>query len=233
MYGYDTRVRMTEADQYQQMTLIGVLNQFQDCSIFHSEDRGVGMSFLESRKRMWVLSSWKIVINRFPKMAERIRVETWPYAFGKMTGSRNFRMLDEQGEVLAFADSYWVYMDTGRARPCRLDADVSGAYEIDPKLAMEYEEGHIVLPEGMREEEPFLVNRHQLDVNHHVNNGQYVQMAAEYLPEDFQIHQMRAEYRKSAKLNDQVCPKVSADGQTATVALDDPAGKPYAVIEFR
>ncbi len=233
MYGYETRVRMTEADQYQQMTLTGVLNQFQDCSIFHSEDRGVGMSFLESRKRMWVLSSWKIVINRYPKMAERIRVETWPYAFGKMTGSRNFRMLDGQGEVLAYADSFWVYMNTERARPCRLDEDVSGAYEINPKLDMEYEDGHIMLPEGMREEEPFSVIRHQLDVNHHVNNGQYVLMAAEYLPEDFQIRQMRAEYRKSAKLDDRICPKVAVDGRGATVALDDPEGKPYAVIEFR
>ncbi|MCD8098602.1 MAG: thioesterase [Lachnospiraceae bacterium] len=233
MYGYETRVRMTEADQYQQMTLTSVLNQFQDCSIFHSEDRGVGMSFLESRKRMWVLSSWKIVINRYPKMAERIWVETWPYAFGKMTGSRNFRMLDGQGEVLAYADSFWVYMNTERARPCRLDEDVSGAYEINPKLDMEYEDGHIMLPEGMREEEPFSVIWHQLDVNHHVNNGQYVLMAAEYLPEDFQIRQMRVEYRKSAKLDDRICPKVAVDGRGATVALDDPEGKPYAVIEFR
>ena len=58
-------------------------------------------------------------------------------------------------------------------------------------------------------------------------------MAAEYLPEDFEIHQMRAEYKKSAVLGDVIYPgvKVSPDG--VTVVLGDQNEKPYAVIEFR
>ena len=41
MYEYDSRVRLSEVDQHQRMTLNAVLNYFQDCSSFHSEDLGV------------------------------------------------------------------------------------------------------------------------------------------------------------------------------------------------
>ena len=75
-----------------------------------------------------------------------------PYEFSKLTGRRNFRMLDGRGEMLACADSLWVYMDAVRKRPCRLEEDVAGAYTMEPRLAcMEYEDGHIQIPENMTE----------------------------------------------------------------------------------
>lgn len=233
MYGYDSRVRLSEVDQNRQMTLHAVLNHFQDCSSFHSEDLGVGAEFLEKRQRMWVLSSWKIEVCRYPKLTERIRVETVPYDFSKLTGGRNFRMLDEQGEMIAWADSLWVYMDTVRMRPCRLEEDVVAAYSLGEKLPMDYEDRHIVLPEGMETREPLGIHTFQLDMNHHVNNGQYVQMAAEYLPDGFVIRKMRAEYKKSAQLGDVLYPKVKVGADGGVVALEDPNGKPYAVIEFQ
>ena len=50
--------------------------------------------------------------------------------------------------------------------------------------------------------------KHHIDTNHHVNNGQYVQMAMELLPDDFRISQMRAEYKKAALLGDMVVPYI-------------------------
>lgn len=233
MYEYDSRVRLSEVDQNQRMTLNAVLNHFQDCSTFHSEDLGVGLDFLKERKRMWVLTSWKIVVNRYPKLAEQIRVGTWPYEFDRMTGRRNFCLMDGQGQMAACADSQWVYMNTERMRPVRLDGEVSSAYTLEPGLEMGEETAHIPVQEQAVAQEPFLVHTWHLDVNHHVNNGQYVQMAAGYLPEDFGIHQMRAEYKKSAVLNDVIYPKVGNVEGVWTIMLEDASGKPYAVIEFK
>lgn len=233
MYEYSTRVRLTEVGQDRRMTLTGILNAFQDCSTFHSEDLGVGMDYLEARERMWVLRSWKIQVLRCPRLGEHIRVGTWPYGFGRMTGERNFRMLDGDGKPAACADSTWVLMDTRRMRPALVDEEIRTAYETEPGLLMEGECGPIPIPGELREEEPFSIHMRQLDVNHHVNNGQYVQMAEEYLPEGFRIRQMRAEYKRPAVLNDQVYPKIGSCGDKYTVLLADQAGKPYAVIEFR
>ena len=233
MYEYDSRVRLTETDLNQRMTLNAILNHFQDCCTFHSEDLGRGMKYLAQQERMWVLSSWKIVVNRYPEMAERIKVGTWPYSFGKMTGQRNFRLLDEEGKIAAYADTLWVLMDTKRQRPARVEEKISEAYTLEPRLDMEYEEDKIQIPEELEERQPFAIHKYHLDVNHHVNNGQYVQLAGDYLPEGFEIRQMRAEYKKSAVLNDMIYPRVGKCEQGYTMVLGDEAGKPYAVIEFR
>ena len=233
MYEYDSRVRLTEVDENQKMTLMGILNAFQNCSTFHSEDLGVGMAYLTRKRRMWVLRSWKIVVAHYPKLAEHIRVGTWPYAFDKMTGRRNFRLLSQEGELAACADSMWVYMDMERMRPARVDEDVLEAYTLEPKLLMEYEKSQITLLGQMEEKEPFSVHSYQLDVNHHVNNGQYVQMAREYLPKDFLIGQMRAEYKKPAVLDDVIYPKVFTIQDGYTVLLADKEERPYAVVEFK
>lgn len=233
MYEYDSRVRLSEVDQNQKMTLNAVLNYFQDCSTFHSEDVGAGMKLLEERKRMWVLSSWKIVVCRYPELCEKIKVATWPYEFGRGTGRRNFRMLGEDGRLAAYADTLWVFMDMEKQRPVRVDEDIASAYTLEPRFPMEQETEKIKLPDSLEVKEPFPIHVYHLDVNHHVNNGQYVQLAAEYLPEDFEIRQMRAEYRKSAVLGDVIYPRVGLAEGCYTVSLGDEKGRPYAVIEFR
>lgn len=232
VYEYDSRVRLTEVDQNRKMTLNAVLNAFQDCSTFHSEDLGVGMEFLNERGRMWVLSSWKIVVYRYPELAEQIRVGTWPYSFGKMTGQRNFRILDGEGKLAACADTLWVLMDTKRMRPTRVDEEIRSAYTLEPAFDMEYETDRIQIPEELEEGEAFPIYTYHLDVNRHVNNGQYVQLAGDYLPEGFRIRQMRAEYKKSAVLGDMIYPRIGRRGDAFTVILGDEAGKPYAVVEF-
>lgn len=233
MYEYGSRVRLTEVDQNRRMTLMGILNAFQDCSTFHSEDLGVGMEYLEREKRMWVLRSWELRIFRRPALAEHIRIGTWPYAFEKITGQRNFRLIDGAGALAACADTTWVYMDTKRMRPARIGEEITQIYGLEPKLSMGSNLGQVCLPEASVQKEPFAVRIWHLDVNHHVNNGQYIQFAESYLPEDFEVRTMRAEYKKSAVLNDRIFPRVGSSEDRYTVSLEDESGKTYAAVEFR
>ena len=62
---------------------------------------------------------------------------------------------------------------------------------------------------------------------------QYICMAEDFLPEDFKVYQMRAEYKMQAKLGDIICPKAKAETGKVIVSLDDTDGKAYAIIEFQ
>ena len=66
-----------------------------------------------------------------------------------------------------------------------------------------------------------------------MNNGQYVLMAQEYLPADFAVKQMRAEYKNQAKLGDIIVPSVHEENGVYTVVLDNTAGEAYAVVELK
>ena len=106
------------------------------------------------------------------------------------------------------------------------------AYEIEEKLPMEYAPRKITVPENGAYEEPIVVKKHHLDTNHHVNNGQFVDMAMSSLPEEFAIRQMRAEYKMQAHLGDELIPYVVRSPGLCIVSLGGPEGKPYAVVEF-
>ena len=103
---------------------------------------------------------------------------------------------------------------------------------MESKLDMEYAPRKIVLPEDYEQQDSFAVQKHHLDTNHHVNNCQYVQMAMDYLPENFKIHQMRAEYKISARLGDVIIPYTKEENGIYTVGLCNEEKKPYAVVEF-
>ena len=141
--------------------------------------------------------------------------------------------LDEQGEYLAKANSLWSLLDVGTGKPVMVNEAMHKGYEIDEKLDMEYAPRKIAVPEGGELLEPIVVKKHHLDTNHHVNNGQYVNIAMEYLPDDFVIRQMRAEYKKQAFLDDVLHPYVVSTENDYVICLQDEAGKPYVSVEFQ
>lgn len=90
MYTFDSRIRYSETDETGALSLLGVINYLQDCSTFQSEDIGLGVEYLEEKKRAWLLSSWRIVIDRYPVLGERIKIGTWATSSKGIYGYRDF-----------------------------------------------------------------------------------------------------------------------------------------------
>ena len=235
MYQFKSRVRYSEVDSEQNLTLPALLDYLQDCCTFQSEDMNVGVDFLAEQKAAWVLSSWEIVVNRLPKLAEEIEVGTWPCDFKGFYGYRNFVIKDKQGEILAFANSVWVFMNTEQMRPARIPKNIAAIYQpmMEPQISHEWSERKIRAAESVQAEDPVAVQRFHIDTNHHMNNSKYVLIAEEYLPEDFHLTGIRVEYRKAAVLGDRLYPQVAAGNDDVTVTLADEDGKPYAVVQFK
>lgn len=234
MYQFDSRVRYSEVNSKQQLMLSSLLDYLQDCCTFQSEDMGIGVDYLAGEHAAWVLSSWEIEIARYPKMGERIQVGTWPYDFKGFYGYRNFVMKSEAEEELAWANSLWVFMDTEKMRPARVNDTCVKAYGkiLEPALEADWSDRKIVVPEGQKAMEPVQVARFFIDTNHHMNNSKYVLVAEEYLPEDFRVGRLRVEYKRAAVLGDVLYPSVTADEDRVTVVLADKAGKIYAIVQF-
>lgn len=237
MYTFDARIRYSETDSEGRLTLEGLLDYFQDCSTFHSEELGLGVEYLRQNNLVWVLSKWQIVVNCFPRLCDRVTVGTFPYHFKGCFGYRNFFMRDEEGRMLACADSLWTLLDTERFKPVYLKEEMLEKYALEEKLPMAYDSHRIQSRGEGHFEEDIIVRPHHLDINHHVNNGQYVRMARGFLPEGFSIGQMRAEYRRQALLHDVLHPFIlrqrSAEGNELwVISLQDENGGVYVNVEF-
>ena len=166
-------------------------------------------------------------------MAEPITAQTWPSGFKAFYGYRNYALVDARKNYLAKANSVWALIDLQTGKPVRVAEEHVARYKMEEKLDMEYGPRKLKLPQDCVKREPFTVCRYHLDTNNHVNNGQYIRMAEEYLPEGFETGYLQVEYKKQAHLHDVIYPYVHQDARTVMVGLCDEAGKPYAVLSHR
>ncbi len=233
MYCFESVVRYSELDADGRMSLTAILNLLQDCCTFQSEEIGIGVAFLQRERRAWVLSSWQVVVNRYPGMGEKLYSYTWPYGFKGFLGFRNFKIEDGKGETVAYANSIWTYLDTEKKIPVKVPKEVKERYVFEPPYEMECAGRKIRTEEGMLPGEPVRAGRLYLDTNRHVNNGKYIMIAQEYLPEDFKVCQIRAEYKKAAVRPGIIYPKVKEGCGRFLVSLENEAAEPYAIVEFR
>lgn len=232
MYTFTSRIRYSELDEMGKLSLPGLINYFQDCSTFQSEELGVGVEFLSQRKQVWVLSYWQIEVSRFPELGEQVKVGTFATAFNGLYGHRNFVLYDENEQMLACADSIWAFIDLAKGRPVKPSKECILPYGTAKPLPMKQEGRKIARPVDGQSYPSILVERHHLDTNLHVNNGQYVQMALNLLKKEPVVKKVRVEYKKSAVLGDEVFPYKTEETGRIVVALCDKDNNIYAIVEI-
>lgn len=232
MYTFESRIRYSETDSRGKLTMASLINYFQDSSTFQSEDLGLGVEYMREQHLVWVLSAWQIAVCRYPSLCERVTIGTRPYDMRGFVGYRNFAMLDERGGYVAKANSLWSLLNVDTGKPVAVPEEMLAGYRLGERLDMEYAPRKIGFPEGGEAREPVTVRKHHLDTNHHVNNQQFISMAMDCLPEDFEVGQVRAEYKKQAFLGDVLVPRVAGERDRIMVSLEDAQGKSFAVTEF-
>ncbi|MBQ7795985.1 MAG: acyl-[Lachnospiraceae bacterium] len=234
MYSFKSRVRFSETDINKKLSITGLMNYLQDCSIFQSEDIGAGFSYMKKTQKSWLLSAWNVEVLRRPDVAEEITIGTWPYDFKGIYGLRNFAIFDKDGNYLVKADSCWFLTSMETGRPVRPTAEDIAPYPtVEPRLDMEDLPRKITLPENLEEVGRISVMKHHLDINRHVNNVQYVDIACEAVPEGCEICGIRAEYRKAAVLGDVIVLKCAVDGDKYAVSLCAEDGSIFANVELK
>lgn len=231
MYQFQSKIRYSQLDSQGSLSLPALLDYFQDCSIFQSEELGVGVDYLKERELIWALSSWQIVVKRYPRLCENVTIGTAPYGFKGFIGFRNFGMLDEKGEEIAVANSVWSLIHTS-GKPAKPMPEMLEKYTLSPRREMEYADRKIRFEGEGIPESPINVMAHHLDTNLHVNNGQYVRIAMDYLPEEFSIGQLRAEYKMQAVLGTTMYPVLFEGGEKMGISLQNEEGAVYCNVEF-
>lgn len=232
MYEFQTRVRYTELDEYGKLSVGSLVDLMQDTSTFHLEDLQVGCNYLQEKRLVWMVSFWQIVIDRMPEFPENIIVGTKPYGFTPAFGLRNFVIMDEKKNNLVCANSYWVLVDRESGKPIRIPKEEAEHYSCEEPVEMDYAPRKISIEEELTATDPLTVQRHHLDTNLHVNNGQYIKIALERLPVDIDIAELRVEYRKQALLGNCIVPCIGESTDRYVVKLNDEQGQPYAIIAF-
>jgi len=184
-------IRSYDVDLHGKAFLPVLLSFMQEAASNHVDSLQVGFSHLEEMNRFWVLSRIRIDIERYPTWGERVRLLTCHAGQDRLFGLREFRVTDDQKEVVVSAISAWLMLDRSTRRPIKPS-------ELYSKLNIPLGYSHNSRPleklpevEGMDGEAQHQVQYTDLDVNDHVNNARYVEWVLNtYARQHIQDHEV-------------------------------------------
>ncbi len=232
LYQYNDRVSYSRVDTEGKLKVHAIVNALQDCCLFHSEEVGRSCMDLKKESYAWLVNTWHVVIRRRPSMGEAFVVKTWPYKFRGVFGMRNFVLENMEGETLAYADSQWFYFNHETGTPARATEEAIAPFGLEEPYPMEHKPRKVAYPEDLIKQDSIRVCANHMDTNEHVNNGEYVRIAANYLPEGYEVSELRVEYRLAAKLGDSMYVYTKEEDGNYYVVLADEEKAPYVITCF-
>lgn len=187
---------------------------FADMCCTHQEMVAEGYYFIITRASCRLLKQ--------PKDESRVTVRTWPNSVKGMQVTRDFEVLDAQGEVLAQCESFYLIIDAKAGRPIRvMNFPLMEMYEVERSVDVAKRQ-RIRLSDEMSEVARIQPRFSDLDANGHVTNTHYPVFAYDVLPAevrdrewtDFQI-----EFAAEVRLGDEVVMHTN-DAREAVAAGD-------------
>lgn len=221
MYTFESKVSYSTVDRNGNLPLYGILNLMQDCTNLQSESIGMGIKHMADAKKAWILVSYKIRINEKLKFGDAIRVGTSATSFSSIYGNRKFRIESLDGKKIVEADSLWVLIDMENRRPVRVTEEEKKGYVLEEGINDLKAERKIKFSDKKEKVGEFKVLKTYIDNNGHMNNADYLRVAAEFLPEDFECHNMDIVYNKEALEGETMVAYMYVESDVVEVTFED------------
>lgn len=208
IYCSNYKIGLEDIGRNNEATNKALLAIMQDIACLHSASVGYGILEIEAKKRAWMLLDWKMEVIKRPKYNDDIKVETWSRKVERLYAYRDFQLKDKEGNIIAIGTSRWIFVDTERRRPVRLTADIADLYESETDKNVFTEEMEDIKCGDYLFKKDYCVQRRDIDINQHMNNLSYLDMAYEILPEDIYntkvFNNIRIVYKKEILYGEKV-----------------------------
>ena len=221
VYRTQLRLRNKDVNLYRRLRTSALFELLQEASIRHTEELGAGRALTLDRGFLWMVTMQRAEIARMPEYDELITVESWPGETMHLLCPRYYRILDEQGVPLLSASAIWTLVDAGTRRV--IFPDMYGI-SIEGEVT-----GHeIALPTPLKKaagevSARFTVPYSYLDLNGHMNNTRYFDLAEDHIPapaEGRALREIATEYAGEARLGAEIALTVEAGEDSFLVSGD-------------
>lgn len=222
VYEYKTKIRYNDINEKNEMSDKGLITILSEAAGTHSELVGYGLNTIKETNCAWMLLSWKLKIYERPCWNTEITVKTWAREFSRVSSWRDFEVFDKNGTKIAKATTEWVLIDAEKMTLKRITKEIENEYEAYPKKVFEEDfTGKIKEAENMDVIYEYLAKRRDIDVNHHVNNVIYLELAYDAFPENVSLdfNNLEIYYKKQIKLGEKVKVLYGKEENVHTVSI--------------
>ena len=203
IYSIEYRILSSDTDANRRLRLSRLFTLLQEASIAHTTELGMGREKTLDCGLLWIVTLQQAKIHRLPVYDEPIRLRSWPGKTMHLLFPRYYRIEDRRGNALVEASALWALMDQSTRRvvfPELYDIRIRGvhtgkelALPVSPKMPQAAETGSFTVPYSY------------VDLNGHMNNTRYFDLAEDLMPPELRsraVTSVQTEYAKEAREGD-------------------------------
>ena len=175
VYQEQIHLRSKDVDMFRRLRTSELFRLLQEASIRHTEQLGMGRDKTLDKGILWVLTLQRAEIRRMPEYDEHVLLKSWPGRTMHLLFPRYYSLETAGGEPLLKASALWCLVDEGSRRivfpehyGVVIDGTVTGEEIALPSPPAK-------LP--CSESRDFQVPYSYVDLNGHMNNTRYFDLA--------------------------------------------------------
>ena len=196
---------LTDIEKDNKIKNIAILKMLENIGSYHSDIAGYGTNDIPIKKLSWILLDWKLKVIKRPTYGETLEIHTWARVANKFFTYRDFEIYDGNKNLCAIATSKWTLINIEEGKMSKITEDVINSYKPEEKEVFEKEKlEKLQEPKEYISSIKYEIKRKDIDINKHMHNLYYLDLAYEALPEDVYntniFDNVRIMYKKEIKL---------------------------------
>lgn len=204
-------------------SILSILENIAGC---HSAFVHFTFTDLSKYNLTWVILNWKLKVLKRINADVNVKVQTWVRFVNKLFVIRDFKIFDEFGNLCVIATSKWCLVDTIKGRIAKMPDNLEETYHgIHNESVFEIED----LPKLTEPKiesintDTYKIRKFDLDLNKHVHNLNYLNIAYEILPDEIydgeELNNVEILFKKELKYGDTVKSYLYKEGNSYTIVM--------------
>jgi len=192
------KVQYKDIDSNFKLKLVSALQMFQESSMEHGESVNQGIEYLYKKGITWISLGWNISVIKMPQYLETVYVSTWTNSSKAATALRQFKMVDENGNVLILAEDKFAVLNIEKRKIIRIPPELMEKYVVDEGRVIDEDFPQLKENPEYAQTSQLQIRISDLDTNKHVNNLNYFEYALNVIPmeEQNKIKNIKINYKK-------------------------------------
>lgn len=205
IYEETLRLKNKDVDLHRRLRTSRLMELLQEVSIAHTEQLGMGRERTLDKGLLWMVSLQRVEIRRMPVYDELIRVRSWPGETMHVLFPRYYTVESEDGEELIRASFLWLLVDSESRSfvfPDRYGVQIEGV-TTGKELPLPSVPASLPMTQSRR----FTVPYSYVDLNGHMNNTRYFDLAEDSIPAPAAgktLRRLQTEYKSEVRLGESV-----------------------------
>ena len=167
----------------------GMLELLENTACLHSDKAGYGILDIPKTHLSWVQLNWNVKVLRRLVYGEHVTIRTWARTSTKVSTLRDFEVLDKDNNVVCIATTRWTLTNIDTLSITKITDDIIEKYEpVDKTLFPDFVFKKLSEPSTHTNEYIYTTQRRDIDVNKHMHNLNYLDLAFETLPDEVYLN---------------------------------------------